>query len=384
MNAIERYIFRTTLGAFVLVLLSLTGVIWLTQALKDIDLMTNQGQSVLVFVGITSMVIPLLMLIIAPVALVVAVSYVLNKLATDSEIIVMNAAGMSPWRLFRAFILVGLTVSVMVTIIAAYLAPKGLRELRRWGEEVRADLVANIVQPGRFTRIEANLVFHIRERQSNGLLLGIFLDDQRDPKEQATFLAETGEIIKSQGNTYLLLANGSVQRLEAGQRDPTMVTFEKYAFDLSRFGAAPTVRYTTRERYFWELILPTDDASLLGDADQVRAELHDRITSALYPLAFVVIAFAYLGAPRTTRQSRALSMLGAIGMVMLVRMIGMIGVVVGVRSPEALLMPYLAIATVFVAGYFIIARGLIIEPPAFITDAITRIGERFTRVAAAG
>jgi lipopolysaccharide export system permease protein len=31
----------------------------------------------------------------------IAISHTLNKLATDSEIIVMNAAGFSPFRLFR-------------------------------------------------------------------------------------------------------------------------------------------------------------------------------------------------------------------------------------------------------------------------------------------
>ena len=41
--------------------------------------------------------------------------------------------------------------------------------LRRWITEVRADLVTNIVQPGRFTSIEARLAFHIRERRPNGL-----------------------------------------------------------------------------------------------------------------------------------------------------------------------------------------------------------------------
>ena len=40
---------RTTLLAC---LLALTGVIWITQALRDIDLMTSRGQTVLVFLGI--------------------------------------------------------------------------------------------------------------------------------------------------------------------------------------------------------------------------------------------------------------------------------------------------------------------------------------------
>ena len=130
MGAIGRYIFRTTFGAFVVILVSLTAVIWVTQALHDIDLMTNQGQGVLGFVGITGLIVPLLMMVIAPIALVIAVVYSLNKLSTDSEIIVMNAAGMSPWRLFRAFFAVALVVAAIVAATSAYLSPKGLRELR--------------------------------------------------------------------------------------------------------------------------------------------------------------------------------------------------------------------------------------------------------------
>src|SRR5262245_12202596 len=159
MGSISRYIFGSAFGAFLVVLLSLTSVIWVTQALRDIDLITSQGQSVLVFIGITGLIIPLLILVIAPIALVVAVAHVLNKLATDSEIIVMNAAGMEPWRLFRPFFFVTVVVSLMVLVISAYFAPKGLRMLREWISQVRADLVSTIVQPGRFIPIERGLVF---------------------------------------------------------------------------------------------------------------------------------------------------------------------------------------------------------------------------------
>src|SRR5882724_8040128 len=112
MGSIGRYIFRTTFGAFLMVLVSLTGAIWLTQALRDVDLMTSQGQTVLTFISITSLVIPQLVMVIAPVALVVAVAHVLNKLATDSEIIVMNGAGMRPFQLLRPFLAATMVASV--------------------------------------------------------------------------------------------------------------------------------------------------------------------------------------------------------------------------------------------------------------------------------
>ena len=166
MGSIGRYIFRTTMGAFVIILVSLTVVLWFTQAMRDFDLITSQRQTLLVFVGITGLIIPLLVMMIAPIALVMAAAHVLNKLGSDSEIIVMNAAGVSPWRLLRPFLAAALVVSLLVSVIAAYVSPRSLRALREWAAQVRADILTNIVQPGRFTTVSGNLTFHIADRQA--------------------------------------------------------------------------------------------------------------------------------------------------------------------------------------------------------------------------
>src|ERR1700726_5223184 len=211
MGSIGWYVFRTTMVAFLITLVSLTVVIWFTQAMRDFDLITSQRQTLFVFVGITGLIIPLLIMILAPIALVMAAAHDLNKLSSDSEIIVMNAAGMSPWLLLWPFLAAALVVSVLVGGIAAYISPLSLRELRDWAAEVRADILTNIVQPGRFTTVSGNLTFHIADRRPNGLLVGIFLDDRRDPKEHATYLAEQGEIVKNDTGSFLVLEKGSVQ-----------------------------------------------------------------------------------------------------------------------------------------------------------------------------
>src|SRR5690348_5692579 len=130
MGSIGWYIFRTTLGAFWLILGSLTLVVWLDTVVRDLDLMTNQGQTALEFLGLMSLAIPQLVLIIAPIALMVAAAHTLSRLASDSELIVLNAAGMSPWRLFRAFMAAAGVVAVMVLLLSTYISPLCLRELR--------------------------------------------------------------------------------------------------------------------------------------------------------------------------------------------------------------------------------------------------------------
>ena len=377
MGSIGRYIFRTTLGAFLVVLVSITTLIWITQAFRDIDLMTHEGQSVLTFIGLTMLIIPLLVMIIAPIAFMVAMGHVLNKLANDSELIVMNAAGMPPRRLLRPFLAVAMVVSLLVAAISSYGSPRALRELSHRLNDIRADLISSIVQPGRFVPL-SHLTLHIRERLPSGQLLGIMIDDQRNPTERVTFLAERGDIL-THDRTYLLLADGSVQRQKAGEHDPNIVEFDRYAFDLSQLslGAQDAQRYSARELYLWELFRQNpDDPSIAEKPEQIRAELHDRLIAPLYPIVIAVLAFAYLGAPRTTRQSRTLSMLSAIGAVALLRGCGFVGLLAGPRLPAALLVPYIAAIGALLFGYWGISRGVIIEPPAFIVDAITRLTER--------
>ena len=319
------------------------------------------------------------MLVIAPLALVVAVVHVLNKLSTDSELIVMNASGMSPWLLFRPFLAAAAVVSLIVAVTSAYLAPKGVRELRNWIMQVRADLVSNIVQPGRFTTLERGLTFHIRERRPDGLLLGIFIDDRRDQKEHISILAEQGTLLKNERGTFLVLENGNVQRKESNQRDPAVVSFDRYAFDLSQFSSGPqTRRLAVRERYLWELMAPDPKDSLYrAQPNQFWAEMNDRIAAILYPLAFVIVTYAYLGAPRTNRQSRGMSLASAIAAIFVLRVGGFACTVFAAHYTSAVFLQYAMLAVATGLGLSAIARGVIIEPPAFITNAVAAISERF-------
>jgi lipopolysaccharide export system permease protein len=378
MGSIGRYIFRTTISAFLVILISLTAVIWVTQALHDIDLMTTQGQSILIFVSITGMIVPLLILVIAPIALLIAIVHVLNKMSTDSEIIVMNASGMSPWILFRAFLAAAVVVSILVMAISAYFAPKGLRMLREWLTEVHADVVGNLVQPGRFTNVAAGVTMRIRERRSNGQMVGIFLDDQRDPAQRVTVIADAGDVLNSPSGTFLVLQHGMVQRFEAKERDPTMVAFDRYAFDLSTLvPGQQAITYSIRERYLWQLLFPDpNDKLYVNEPNQFRAELHDRMIAPIYPIAFAVIAFAYLGAPRTNRQSRTISLLGAVGGVALLRLAGFVSTVFGATVPWMLALQYVALVLAFSGGLFVIHRGLILELPVFIDNWLTALTER--------
>ena len=382
MGSIGRYIFRTTLIAFLAILTGVTTLLWMTQGLRNIDLITNQRQTVLVFIAITGLITPLLVLLIAPIALTLAVAYVLHKLGNDSELIVMNAAGMPPRRIFAPFLAVGLVASLLVGAMAFYVSPECLRELRRWVTEVRFGLVTDNLQPGRFSVIEGKLTIHIRDREPNGELIGIMVDDQRDEKVRMTILAERADVIMDQGTVYLLLKTGTLQQQETGT-DPRIIHFNDYAFDLSSLSPdLGTITYSVQERFPWELWQAMHANPDSKEAGRSRAELHSRIAAPLYPLAFLIVTFAFLGAPRSTRQSRAVSLISALAVVAAVRGVGFIGAISGESEPSALLLPYVALVAASGLGGWGIARAVIIEPPAFITNVLNALSKSLARLVA--
>jgi len=218
------------------------------------------------------------------------------------------------------------------------------------------------------------LALTIRERRANGLLVGILLDDRRDPAQRVTVIAERGEIVKNSNGNFLLLADGSIQRHEANQVDPNIVQFDRYAFDLSQFASSQIVKYTVRERYLWELMKPSpSDQLAIEQPGQFRAELHDRVLAPVYPIAFMLIAFAFLGAPRTTRQSAAWSMGGMILAVGTLRLSGFALGVLSIKHAFAIVFQYLAIAGACAGSLAAISRGTIIEPPPVLVRAVDAI-----------
>ena len=381
MLAIDRYILRTSLSSFVLVLVSLTGVIWITQALRAIDLMTSQGQTILTFLGLTSLAIPVLVLIIAPIALMIAIAHTLTKLATDSEVIVMNAAGLSPLQLFRPFFYATVVVSALIVFVGGYLAPNSLRRLQSWDAEITADVMSNILQPGRFAQLAQSLTMRIRERQPGGLLVGIFIDDRREPAQRVSIIADHGFVTKSEKGSFLILEDGHLERFELNKKEPAMVAFTRYAFDMSMFSNRTAGAPGPHERYLWELFSPDpNDPVFKQIPGQYRSELHDRLTAPLYAFAFTVMTFAFLGIPRTTRQSRNFSMGCAIASVFALRAAGFALSVASQRSDTAVLIQYLVLGVCLMTSLWLIGKGTVIEPPTVVMDAIQRSNNRIKRL----
>ena len=360
MTQLERYLFRTAITACLWGLIVLTGVVWVTQALRQIDLMTTKGQTILIFLMMTGLTLPALVAIIAPVALFAGILYTLNKLNGDSELVVMAASGVSPLRLLRPIALLSGIVFVVVAELYIQVLPWSFGAIENLTTFVHADFIANFARPGAFSQLESGFVFHFRDRTPDGALRGVFMQDMRDPAKVTTYIAEAGKTFDRDGTSYLQLSQGVLLRPQSAG-DSAMVTFDDYTIDLSQFVHAMNGAIKRpRERTTAQLMAPDArdraDPGLLG---HIRSELLDRLASPLYALVGGLVAFAALGEARTTRQGRGLAIAGAVLTFFGLRMFGIAATTLSVANPTAAIFVWLVPVTACLGTLALIARRLI-------------------------
>ena len=328
MTLFSRYVFRQVANAFVIILVTLTTIVWLATALKQLDLIISQGQGFVLFLKMTFLSLPGLMALIAPNAMLMASLYTLDRMNGDSELIVMTAAGAPVWRIGAPFVVLASMVCVVILICNLWVMPASMRALRALITQVRTDVISQVLQPGRFSSTEPGLTFHIRDRSPTGDLLGLLVHDERDDKLVMSYLADRGRIISNDDGAYLVMFDGHVHRYEV--KDPSkgvqIVAFDQYVLNISDFSPKDTSskELRPRERYLSELLNP--DPNLLknkGASGQLRTELHDRFSTPFYPLLFAFLAVAVLGHARTTRESRWAQILVAAGIAVGLRVSGL-------------------------------------------------------------
>ena len=376
---IERYVFWKGLSAFALTTVTLTIIVWMTQALREIDLVTAKGQTLQLFLIISSLAIPSLVVILAPVALLIATLYVMNTLHQDSEIVIIAAAGGSPKRVTRPLLWLSLLVALLTGFLSIYVAPAGLKLLRGHIIQVRADLISSIMVPGAFTNMDRGLMVHIKERSVEGFLGGILISDTRNPDITFQYLADRGALVETGPSTYLVMQNGNIVRREKSANSSSIIEFDSYAFDLSQFRERTSkAGYRSKERSTMELLQdmispePKED----GSTTKISAELHSRFVAPLYAFAFAMVAMLFMASPQTTRSGQGVAILSATAVAVFIRGLGFAAESLAENSPAGVVILYVIPVLAAIISLILLWQNVRLDFAQRVADRLVNISEK--------
>lgn len=344
-----------------LVTLCLTSIIWLTQALRYIDFIVNRGLSIGDFMYLAMLLLPSLLMVVLPVSFFIGVLFAYQKLASDSELVVLKASGLSSMQLARPAIVTGVSVTALVALIAFYIMPISKHQFKETQNFLRDNYSSVLLQEEVFNSPIPGLTVFVRERDDAGNMKGILVHDNRLKGMNTTMMADEGKLIQTAKGPRFQLTKGLRQeRNEKGQM--SWLHFDSYGLDLSFYTNRAGKRKKGEDEYLihelFDLANHTDD----GKRNALLAQAHQRLTWPLVSLALGLLAATGLLKSDFNRR-RSWKLTGLISFAAVLFVIAMFGVANAmVKQPELMPMIYILSIGAILSCLFILIRERAMTP----------------------
>lgn len=318
MKLLELYILRRVAQMFLTALLPVLAIIWTTQVLARINLVTDSGQSIGSFATLATLILPTIIPIVMPFALVIGITQTLTAMNNDSELAVIDAAGASRSIITRPIIAFAVGLSLLSFLIANLIEPQVRVAARHMIAAAYADLLSSVIEEKSFRRVEEGLYVQISERQSGRVLKGLFVADSRDPAFELIYYAREGAVDET--GTALIMRDGEVHR-KAPDGNVSVVRFDSYSFDLSDLTQTRgQARLRASDRGLLFLLNPDPtDPDVKAHPGEYRSELHRRLADWSFPLSLALISLVVAGDARSHREARLHPMVAALTLALLLR-----------------------------------------------------------------
>lgn len=297
MSKLDRYVLWQLMALFGFFSLVLVSVYWVNRAVRLFDQLISDGQSAWVFLEFTALSLPPLIRVVLPLAAFVAAVYVTNRLSGESELTVMQAGGLSPWRLARPVAVFGLAVAAMVAVLTNLLEPLSSRQLDSRRIEVQSDRTSQFMVEGSFVHPARGVTLYIREIARPGELLDLFLSDARAPGTETTYTARRAVLAASAGGPRLVMFDGMAQSLDRASGRLSVTRFADLSYDVGALLPAPGEAGPAPD-HLGTLALLAAAPGTVALTGQPRAVLlsegHARLSQPLLGLAGALLGFAPL------------------------------------------------------------------------------------------
>lgn len=307
------YLLRQLAVAFAFATGAVTFVVLFAQSFHLLSLVIENSATMLIFFELLGLSTLTFLPLIMPLGLGTAVVFIYNKLAMDSELIVMRSSGVTPFRLIEPVLILAAAIAVLCVILTVWIAPIANHNLVSLQYKMRDNYAVFLSHPGSFNDLSEGLTFYANKRGQGGSLQGILIQDVRQPERTITTMAATGQIVGSENEPHMIIFNGRRQEFDRATGKLSELVFDQYVLDLEALRNAPTHRFADpREMDVSELLNPSPEVlRARGPMPRFRGELHARFATPLLPFTYAFIALAAVLAGAFSRRGIARRILTA-------------------------------------------------------------------------
>ena len=289
---------------FLLILFTISIIIWVLQAVNYLDFVIEDGHGFLVYFNYTLLSFPKILSRIFPFAIFMAFTYTILKYENKNELVVFWNFGIKKIYFINFLIKLSFWFVLLSILINALIVPYTQDKARSFIRSSGLDFFESVLKPKKFINIIENLTIYFDELDKNGEFKNIFLNDQSNQSSQITF-AKVGKIEIRGSRKILVLQDGKTFNETNGKISE--FKFSKSDFNISKFSTKTTVTKKIQETSTKDLIKClmifhklTDKMNFSKDSldrncgadnlENIHQELYSRLIKPLYITFLIAIS----------------------------------------------------------------------------------------------
>ncbi|MGH1329642.1 MAG: LptF/LptG family permease [Paracoccaceae bacterium] len=297
MARFDKYLLSQLMMLFGFFSLVLVLVYWVNRAVLLFDTLIASGQSAGTFLEITALTLPNVIRIVLPISAFVAAIFVANRLSSESELVVVQATGYSPYRLVRPVLYFGLIVGLLLSVLTHILVPTSVFELKERQARISQNITARLLTEGTFVHPVDGITFYVREISPEGELLDVFLSDSRNGVTRTNYSARRALLLSEPTGPKLVMINGMAQTLELADQRLSVTSFNDFAYDIGVLLPGSLIQNRgIAAMSTLDLLWPSE--AILKETGASKRRLietgHERISQALLAVVAAMLGFSTL------------------------------------------------------------------------------------------
>ena len=234
-NTIYKYFFYEFINYFVVILFALLAVIWTIQAVNFLDLITDDGHAIGVYLLYSLLTVPKIITKLIPFAFLSASILTILKLEKENELVILWTSGLNKIHVVNLIFRISILIMALQFLMSIFITPNVLNISRNIIKDSKLQFIPSLLKEKKFNDTVEGLTVFVDEKNTDGTYENIFIRDDGNILTQvssgsSTIFAKIGYISVDEKN--LILLDGNIQKIEKNG-NINIIKFERTALNIS-------------------------------------------------------------------------------------------------------------------------------------------------------
>ncbi|MDA9077188.1 LptF/LptG family permease [Candidatus Pelagibacter sp.] len=303
---VYKKISKDCINFLILVAFTISIIIWVLQAVNYLDFVIEDGHGFLVYFKYTLLSFPKIISRIFPFAIFLAFSYMLLKYENKNELVIFWSFGIKKINFINFFIKFSLWFVLVSLLLNAVITPFTQDKARSFIRSSNLDFFESILKPKKFIDVVGNLTIYFDEKNKNGELINIFLNEKMDINNLQTTFAKSATVNIKNNIKILTLYDGKSINVVNGKISE--FKFSKTDYNISKFSSNTIMHQKTQEvatidlircsLFFNDLIKNKKvieiNNCISDNLENIYKELYSRLIKPLYITFLISISLLFI------------------------------------------------------------------------------------------